>query len=66
MRSATAPVARERLLVSPAPAAEIAAAAYHAQQLAGLEQADFVVIAVEPGQLNEADDAINAALGAIA
>lgn len=42
-------VAVGRLYQSRAPVAELGAAALQAQQAAGLEAADFIVVAVEPG-----------------
>lgn len=38
-----------RLRLSRAPAAELAAAATRAQEAAGLDAADFIVVAVPPG-----------------
>lgn len=48
-RIAAVYVTEERLTVSPAPSAEIAAAAMDAQARAGLDRADFVILAVPPG-----------------
>lgn len=56
----TVPV--ERLQLSPSPTAEIAAMATAAQKEAGLTRADFIVIAVEPGQSDVAHAAATAAV----
>lgn len=58
----TVPV--ERLQLSPSPTAEIAAQAIAAQKEAGLTRADFIVIAVEPGQSDVAHGAAAAAVRA--
>lgn len=62
-RTATARVDAERLLLSKAPAAELAAAAQDAQRAAGLERADFVVVAVERGHGGETERKVADALG---
>lgn len=61
-RIATARVDAERLLLSPAPAAEVAAAALEAQQSAGIEHADFVVVAVDRGSGAETERRVADAL----
>lgn len=43
-----------RLRLSRSPTAELAAAAYLAQQAAGLDAADFVIVAVAPGTATDA------------
>lgn len=52
MQHGTATVPVERLRLSRAPTADLAAAAIEAQKTAGLDQADFVVLAVEPGTVD--------------
>lgn len=64
-QTGTSVVASERLRLSRAPAAEIAAAALQAQRDAGLERADFVVLAVEPGKLDAAKAAVDGAASSI-
>jgi hypothetical protein len=49
--------------LSAAPTAEIAAAALEAQKAADLERADFIVIAVEPGDLARRGTDVRVALG---
>lgn len=56
--SGTRRVNVEQLRLSRAPAAEIAAAALNAQRDDDLTQADFVVVAVEPGQGAATEDRI--------
>lgn len=62
MDHATTTVPVEKLKLSKAPAAEIAAAAMAAQRDAGLDQADFVIVAVPAGSSDEAHDVVDAAL----
>lgn len=62
MRNASRAIAEERLRLSKSPASEIAQAALDAQQAAGLDRADFLVIAVEPGQADVAEQAIDGAI----
>ena len=45
-----------------APHAELAAAALQAQQAARLEAADFIVVAVEPGEVGQVQRKIDAAI----
>lgn len=55
-------VTEGELRLSRAPSAELAAAALRAQQDAGLEAADFIVVAVRGGEGPAAQQAIDAAL----
>lgn len=58
----TVPV--ERLQLSRSGVSELAAQALAAQRAAGLVRADFLIVAVEPGQSDTAHDAATAALRA--
>lgn len=67
MRAASSPVPIERLKLSRAPAAELAAAALRAMADVGLERPakpGYLVVAVEPGRLADAQDVVDAALAA--
>lgn len=55
-------VTSEKLRLSRAPHAELAAAATQAQEDAGLEEADFIIVAIDPDSSEGAVDAIAAAL----
>lgn len=61
-RAGTSTVSTEKLDLSRAPTAEVAAAALEAQKAAGLEKAAFVVVAVEPGAEPDAQAKIDTAL----
>ena len=63
MKHGTDTVTVERLQLSRAPHADVTAAALEAQRAAGLEAADFVVVALEPGRLADATDAVERVLG---
>lgn len=64
MKGSAVQVPQERLRLSPAPAAELAAAAMEARADAGLEaqQGDFVVVAVPAGESDVALAAIERAI----
>lgn len=62
MNAGFALVARERLELSRSPTSELAAAALDAQRAAGLERADFIVVAVRPGEVVDAGDVVRRAL----
>lgn len=62
--NAVGELASGTLELSRSPAAEIAAAALAAQRTAGLERADFVVVAVEPGNLHRTAELVRSALDA--
>lgn len=52
----------ERLQLSKAPIAELAATALEAQERAGLEQADWIVVACKPGDGVNVEQTVAAAL----
>lgn len=58
-------VAEATLRLSKAPTAELAAAALEAQEAAGLERADFIVVAVPPGTAPATVDAVAAAAASV-
>lgn len=60
-KSAAIIVTEGQLRLSKAPTAELAAGALRAQEVAGLEAADFLVVAVQPGSGDAALDAVRAA-----
>lgn len=67
MRAASSAVPIERLKLSKAPAAELAAAALRAKDDVALEppaKPGYLVVAVEPGRLADAQDIVDAALAA--
>lgn len=55
-------VASETLNLSKSPTSELAAAAVAAQNDADLERADFIVVAVTPGELGNVVDAVRRVL----
>lgn len=66
MRNGTATVPVEQLQLSKAPHAELTSAAVEAgRRLSGGAGADFIVVALEPGRLADAEPAIRAALEAL-
>lgn len=60
-QASAALVEEGRLRLSRAPHAELSAAALEAQEAAGLDSADFIVIAVTPGEGGDALEAAEAA-----
>lgn len=57
-------VASETLNLSKSPTSELAAAALAAQNAAGLERADFIVVAVTPGELGDVVDNVRRVVAA--